>query len=128
MTVASHDDGSLKFVDYRLLELLHLWLLASVPESLLSESVHLFVDQLQAVVNRQIFADVVDDQVETALENPGGREEARPRLHCVVENLGLRPHEESRVAADLAEVGVSHLSLDDRVDEVEGEGVLFHAH
>ena len=49
-------------------------------------------------------------------------------MNGVVENLGFRSHEETRVAADLAEVGVPHLGLDDGVDEVEGEGVFLHAH
>jgi len=113
VSVAGHDDGALEFIDYRLLEFLHLGLLVGVSEALLSEPIHLLINQLKAVVNRQIFADVIDDEVETALENPGGSEESGPGLHGVVEDLGLRSHEEARVAPDLAQVRVAHLSLDD---------------
>ena len=31
----------------------------------------LLIDQHQAVVNRQIFADIINDKVKTALEDPG---------------------------------------------------------
>ena len=93
-----------------------------------AEALHLIVNQLKTIVNRQILADVVNDQVETSLEDPGRGEEARPGLHSVVEGLGLRAHEEAGVATDLAQVTVPHLRLDDRVDEVEGKGVFLHAH
>jgi hypothetical protein len=40
----------------------------------------------------------------------------------------LGRHEETGVPSDLAKLGVSHLCLDDRIDETESEGVLFHLH
>ena len=70
VSVHGHDDGALEFVKDSLLVLLRLGRLARVSEALLSESLHLLIDQLQAVVNRQILADIVNDQVKTTLENP----------------------------------------------------------
>lgn len=128
VTVHGHHDCTFEFVDHCLLELLHLRRVVGVPLALLSEPVHLVVNQLEAVVNRQILADVVDDQIETSLEDPRGSEETGPGLDGVVKHLGLRSHEESWVAPNLAQVRVAHLRLDDRVDEVQGEGVLLHAH
>jgi len=70
VAVARHDDGTLEFVEDGLLELLRLGWVAGVAETLLSEALHLLVDQLKTVVNRQILANIVDDEVEAALENP----------------------------------------------------------
>ena len=71
VTIHGHDNRTLEFIINSLLEFLCCWLLVSVAESLLSSLLDLLIDQLQAVVNRQIFADIVDDEVKTALENPG---------------------------------------------------------
>ena len=70
MAIARHDDGALKLIEYSLLELLRLRRVAGVAVALLSEAFHLLIDELQAVVNRQILADIVDDQVEATLEDP----------------------------------------------------------
>jgi len=70
MTVARHDDGTLEFIEDGLLELLRLRRMARVAETLLSEALHLLIDQLKAVVNRQILANIVDDEVEATLEDP----------------------------------------------------------
>ena len=89
VSVHGHDDGALEFVKDSLLVLLRLGRLARVPEALLSESLHLLIDQLEAVVNRQILADIVNNQVKTALENPGRREETWPGLDGIVEDFGF---------------------------------------
>jgi len=128
VAVTSHHNGVFKFVVHCLLGLKDLWWLAGVALSLLVKAHHLLIDKLEAVVNGQVFRDVVDDQVDSALEDPRARKEAGPRLNGLIEDLGLRWHEETRVPADLAELGVAHLGLDDRVDEREREGVLFHLH
>ena len=128
VTVARHDDSTFEFIEHGLLELLRLRRMARVSESLLSEPLHLLINQLEAVVNRQILTDIVDDEVEATLEDPRRREETRPCLHGVVENLGFRSHEKARIAPNLAKVGVTHLRLNDGVDEVESEGVLLHSH
>jgi len=70
MTVARHNDGTLEFIEDGLLELLRLRRMARVAETLLSEALHLLIDQLKAVVNRQILANIVDDEVEATLEDP----------------------------------------------------------
>ena len=49
-------------------------------------------------------------------------------MNGVIKNFGLRRHEESRVSSDLAKFGISHLGLDDRVNETESERVLLHFH
>jgi hypothetical protein len=40
----------------------------------------------------------------------------------------LGRHEETRISSDLAQFWISHLGLDDRVDEAESKGVLLHFH
>ena len=113
MTVHGHDDGALEFIDHGFVEFLFLRLVIRMTHLLHTVAIDQVLDQLEAVVNRQILADVVDDQVETALEDPGRGEEARPGLDGTIEDLGLRSHEETGVPSDLAEVGVAHLGLDD---------------
>lgn len=128
MTVASHDDGMLELVIDCLVDLVLLGGLASEPLLFVGEAVHLFINQLQAVVNREILRDVIDDKVNASLEDPAGSEEAGPGLDGVVEYLCLAGHEEAGVATDLAQFGIAHLSLDDGVDETECEWVLLHFH
>lgn len=128
VTVHGHHNRALELVNDSFVVLLSLGDVVRVALTFLLKSLDLVVNELEAVVNRQILADIVNDEIETSLENPGGREESRPGLYRVVEHLGLRPHKEARIAADLAQVRVAHLCLDDGVDEVEGEGVLLHAH
>lgn len=70
VAVHGHDDGALELIKHSLLVLLGLWCLVGVAVSLLSKALHLLIDQLETVVNRQILADIVNDQVEAALENP----------------------------------------------------------
>lgn len=128
MTVAGHDDGSLEFIVDGLLNFFLRGWLVRIPRSLIGEPPGLLLDQLKAVVNGQIFGNVVNDQVETSLEYPRGSEEAWPRLHRVVEHLGLRWHKKSRVSSDLTEFGIAHLGLNDRVDEVKSKWMIFHLH
>ena len=104
VAVARHDDGALELVDDGLLDFLGAGRLVRVPEALLAEAVDLLVNEVQAVVNRQIFADVVDDEIKATLENPRGCEESRPGLHGVIEDFGLAAHEKARVSADLAKI------------------------
>ena len=89
VTIHSHDDGALELVDDGFLVLLLLWLMVGESLAFHSEALHLIVNQLQTIVNRQILANVVDDQIKTTLEDPGRSEEARPGLNSVVEGLGL---------------------------------------
>ena len=94
----------------------------------MAEAFDLLVDQVKTIINRQIFADVVDDEVKAPLENPRGSEESRPCLYGIIEDLGLTAHEEAWVSANLAKIRVTHLRLDDRVDKVQSERMFFHAH
>jgi hypothetical protein len=71
MAVAGHDDGSFEFVVDRFLYFFHCRRLVRVPLPLFGEPPGLFVDQFQAIVNRKVLGDVVDDKVEPALEYPG---------------------------------------------------------
>lgn len=89
VTIHSHDDGALELVDDGFLVLLLLWLMVGESLAFHSEALHLIVNQLQTIVNRQILANVVDDQIKTTLEDPGRSEEARPGLNSVVEGLGF---------------------------------------
>lgn len=105
-----------------------LWEFVRVASTLLLKTSHLLLDQVETVVDRQVFGNVVNDQVQASLEDPRRGEEARPGLNSIVEGLGLRWHEEAWVSSDLAELRVAHLRLDDRVDEIKSEGVVFHLH
>lgn len=70
VTVHCHDNSTLKLVKDSLLELfLCRWRLLKAV-LLCPGLLDLLIDQYQAVVNRQIFADIVNDEVKTALENP----------------------------------------------------------
>ena len=64
----------------------------------------MLIDQVQAVVNRKIFADIVDDEIKTTLENPRRCEESRPGLHGIIEDLGFAPHEKARVPTNLTKI------------------------
>ena len=61
-------------------------------------------DQGFAVFDREEFRDVVDDEVEAALEDPGGGEEARPGGYLSLECFGLCWHKKSWVSTDLTQV------------------------
>lgn len=128
VAVTRHNYGVFELIVDSLLSLHDLRWLASVALTLLVEPHHLLIDKLQAVVDGQVLADVVDDQVDATLEDPTRREEAGPGLDSLVEDLCLRRHEEAGVASNLAQLGVAHLGLDDRVDERERKRVLLHLH
>ena len=51
MTVASHDDGTLEFIDDGLLDFRVLWLLVGETLALLVETLDLLINQLEAVVD-----------------------------------------------------------------------------
>ena len=128
MTVASHDDCMFEFIINGVLNLNGFWWLSSKSLSLVCKSYHLLINQLKTVVDWKILADVIDNQVNASLEDPRRSEEARPGLDSVIENFGLRRHEESRVSSDLAKFGISHLSFDNRVNEAKSKRVLLHFH
>lgn len=128
MTVLSHHDCPFEFVVNRFLNFCQLWRLSSVALALGLESDHLVIDELQAVFNRQVFRDIVDDQIKSSLEDPRRGEEPWPRLYRIVEGFGLWRHEEARVAANLTQLRISHLCFDDWIYETESKGVLLHFH
>lgn len=102
--IASHDDSMLELVVYSFLSFDGLGRLASITLTFLGEAHHLLVDKLEAVIDGEILADVVDDEVDAALEDPRRREKAGPGLNGVVKNLSLGRHKESRVSTDLAKL------------------------
>lgn len=71
MTVASHDDGALEFIVDGFLDFLLGGWFVGVTRSLVGEPTGLLLDELEAVVNRKILADVVNDEVKTTLKDPG---------------------------------------------------------
>ena len=71
VAIHGHDDGAFEFIDDGLLEFSSLWHVIMVALALLAEALNLIVNQLEAIVNGQILADVVDDEVKATLENPG---------------------------------------------------------
>ncbi len=87
--VASPHDGTFEFVNDGLVELSLLWLLLGVAGTSMGEPLHLLLDEGVAVVDRKILGYVVDNKIQSSLEYPGGGEESWPRLHGVVEYLGL---------------------------------------
>ena len=51
-----------------------------------------------------VYASLVDDEVEAALEDPGGGKEARPGGYLALECFGLCWHKKSWVSTDLTQV------------------------
>ena len=125
-TVAGHDDVSVEFVIHSLLSDF-VDNFAGLIALLVVAAVKLLPDKGVAVVDRQVLRDVVDDQVEPSLEDPGRGEVPGPSLHGV-HSLGKTGHEEARVAANLTQLGISHLGLDDAVNEAQGHWVVLHTH
>lgn len=70
VAVASHNDCMLKFIVDSLLDFVLLGRFSGVALALLSEADHLLVDELEAVVDGKVFADVVYDKIYTTLEDP----------------------------------------------------------
>ena len=128
-SIASHHDVSVEFIVNGLLG--HFVRgFAGLVALLVVATVQLLPDQSVAVVHRQVLGDVVNDQVQAPLEDPGGGKVAGPRLH-IVDGLGKAGNEEARVAADLAQLGIAHLGLDDAVNkatagDVDQALVLMH--
>jgi len=60
----------LELIIYSFLNLVLLGRFSGVPLSFLGETDHLLVNQLKTVVNRKILADVVNDEVNSALKDP----------------------------------------------------------
>lgn len=128
VAIASHHNSSFKFVVDRLLNLVLFWLFVWVPLPLLNKSGCLLINELKTVVNWQIFWDIVNNQIKSALEYPGRCEKTWPRLDRVVKRLGLGWHKETRISANLAQLWVSHLGFDDWVNEIQSKGMVFHLH
>jgi hypothetical protein len=89
VAIHGHDDGAFKFIDDGFLEFSSLRHVIVVALALLAEALNLIVNQLKAIVNGQILADIVDDEVKATLENPGRGEETRPGLDGSIESLGF---------------------------------------
>lgn len=89
VTIAGHDDGVLELVVDCLLHFVLLWDFACVALALLRKTNHLLVNQLEAVVDRKILGNVIDDKIDTTLKDPRARKEAGPSLHGIVEDLCL---------------------------------------
>lgn len=102
MTVASHNDGMFEFIINGFLNFIYFGRFSGKPLSFVCKSDHLLVNQLETIVDREILADVVYNQVNSTLENPRRGEETRPGLNSVVKDLGLGWHEETRISSDLA--------------------------
>lgn len=79
-------------------------------------SIHLLFDQSVAVVDRQVLRNIIDDQVQSPLEDPRRGKVAWPSLH-VVDRLSETRNEEPRVAAYLAQLCITHLCFNDAVNE-----------
>jgi hypothetical protein len=108
--VLSHDDGTLEL---------------SIDESCIVSHTSIG-DQCQAMINGEELRNVIYNQIETLLENPGRGEESRPSFDRVLECLCLGWHEESGVFTNLAELGVSQTVLDDAVDELKSNWMVLH--
>lgn len=117
MAVTRHNDSMFELVIYCLLNVNCLWRLSGVTLTLLGEAHHLFINKFETVVNRQVFTDVINNKVNSTLENPRRSEKAGPSLNSVVKNFSLGGHKETRVSSYLAEFRVAHLGFYDGVDE-----------
>jgi hypothetical protein len=70
MAIASHDDSVFKFIINGFLNFNGLRCFSSESLALVGKPDHLLINQLETIVNREVFADVVNNQVNTALEDP----------------------------------------------------------
>lgn len=86
-TIISHDNSSLELSVYKV----HI------------VAVTAFFDQCQAMIYRQELRYIVNNKIETSLEDPRRCEESRPCFYLVLEYLSLFRHKETRVATNLAE-------------------------
>lgn len=125
-SVPGHDDVSVELVIYGLLGSFFIYF-ASLVTLLVVASIQLLFDQSKAVVDRQILRNIIDDQVQSPLEDPRRGKVAWPRLH-VVDRLGQTWNEEPRVAAYLAQLCITHLCFYDAVNEAKSNGVVLHSH
>ena len=70
VTITCHNNSMFELIVNSFLHLDSLGGLTGVALPLLGKAHHLFVDQFEAVVDRKVLADIVDDQVNAALEDP----------------------------------------------------------
>ncbi len=70
VTIASHNDCVLEFIVDGLLNFVLLGGLSGVALALLRKADHLLVDELEAVVDGKVLADVVDNQINASLKDP----------------------------------------------------------
>jgi hypothetical protein len=70
VAVASHHNGVFELIIHSLLGLHDLWWLTCVALPLLIKAHHLFIDELETVVNGKVLRDVVDNEIDTSLEDP----------------------------------------------------------
>ena len=114
-SVPGHDDVSVEFIVYGLLSSFFVCF-SSLVTLLVIASLHLLFDKGEAVVDRQILRNIIDDQIQSPLEDPRRGKVAWPRLH-VVDRLGQTWNEEPRVAAYLAQLCITHLCFNNAVNE-----------
>lgn len=114
-SVPGHDDVSVELVIYGLLGSFFVHF-ASLVTLLVIASIKLLFDQSKAVVYGQVLRNIIDDQVQSPLEDPRRGKVAWPRLH-VVHCLSQTWNEEPRVAAYLAQLCITHLCFYDAVNE-----------
>lgn len=88
------------------------------------------LDDLQHDVKARAFGHdlryVVDDQVQASLENPSGSEKSGPCFNDIVDRCGERWIEKQRTASDLSQLRAPQAGLNDAVNEVESDRVVFH--
>ena len=89
MAITSHDDCVFEFVVNGFLNLNGLWCFSSESLSLVGKPDHLLINQFETIIDGKVLADVVNNQVNTALEDPRRCEETRPGLDGVIENFRL---------------------------------------
>lgn len=118
VAVTRHNDCSLELIDYTLLDFGAFRLFVGKALAFMVKTFNLLINELKTVVHGKILWDVVDNKVKSSLEDPRRRKESWPRLNGIVESFGFRTHEEAWIAADLAQIGVAHLSLDYGIYEI----------
>lgn len=89
MTIASHDNSMFELVVNGFLNFNGLWCFSSKSLALVGKPDHLLINQFETIIYGKVLANVINNQVNTALEDPRGSKETGPSLNSVIKYFRL---------------------------------------
>ena len=101
VSVTRHNYCAFEFIDDGFVHFLVFRCLISETLAFVVETFNLLINKLEAIVDGKILRDVVDNKIESSLEDPRRCEESWPGLNSIIKGFCFRTHEESWIAADL---------------------------